>query len=50
MWASLAAQGIGMGAYDRWLAATCLARNHSIATTNLREFARVPGLSVEHWV
>jgi len=50
MWANLAARGIGMAAHDRWLAATCLARNHSIATANLREFTRVPGLSIEHWV
>jgi tRNA(fMet)-specific endonuclease VapC len=49
VWADLAARGELIGPHDLWLAATCLAHGHSIATANVREFERVPGLRVERW-
>lgn len=49
VWADLAATGRGIGAHDLWLAATCLAHGLTLATGNLREFGRVPGLEVELW-
>lgn len=49
LWADLARQGKMIGVHDSWLAATCLAHGLRLATTNLREFARVPGLDVEKW-
>jgi predicted nucleic acid-binding protein len=42
-------QGVVIGPHDLWLAATCLAHGLSIATLNLGEFRRVPGLIVEDW-
>lgn len=49
LWADLASAGSLIGPHDLWLAAACLAHGLSIATANRREFARVPGLSVEDW-
>jgi predicted nucleic acid-binding protein len=49
LWADLARAGTPVGAHDLWLAATCQAHGLSIATTNVREFRRVPGLVVEDW-
>lgn len=50
IWAGLAASGTMIGPHDLWLAATCLAHGLTLATANLREFAKVPGLSIEAWV
>jgi tRNA(fMet)-specific endonuclease VapC len=47
--ADLVRGGTMIGLHDSWLAATCLAHGLRIATTNLREFKRVPGLDVEEW-
>ena len=49
LWADLARQGKMIGVHDSWLAATCLAHGLRLATSNLREFNRVPGLDVEKW-
>lgn len=49
LWAELAQRGGLVGAPDLWLAATCVGRGLSLATGNLREFGRVPGLVVEDW-
>lgn len=47
--AALAAGGQLIGPHDLWIAAQALAAGHSVATANVREFARVPGLVVEDW-
>jgi tRNA(fMet)-specific endonuclease VapC len=47
--ADLSSRGIVIAPHDLWIAATCLAYNHSVATANVRDFNRVPALSVEHW-
>lgn len=49
LWAELAQRGELVGAHDLWIAATCVGRGLSLATGNLREFGRVPGLVVEDW-
>ncbi len=49
LWAELAAQGEIIGAHDLWLAATAVGRGLALATANVREFRRVPGLVVEDW-
>jgi tRNA(fMet)-specific endonuclease VapC len=49
LWAGLMAEGRIIGPHDLWLAATCLAHGLTMVTTNVREFARVPGLDVESW-
>ena len=48
-WAALAARGQIIGPHDLWLAATCLTHGLTMATHNVREFERVPGLTVESW-
>ncbi len=49
LWAALARQGKMIGVHDSWLAATCIAHGLRLATSNLREFKRVPGLDLEQW-
>lgn len=49
LWADLASRGEMIGLHDSWLAATCLAHGLRMATGNLRDFERVPGLEVEKW-
>jgi tRNA(fMet)-specific endonuclease VapC len=49
LWADLAAAGRLIGAHDLWLAATAVAHDLTLATLNVREFRRVPGLAVEDW-
>ena len=49
LWAELASTGSMIGPHDLWLAATCIAHGLILVTGNLREFRRVPGLSVEAW-
>ncbi len=49
VWADLESRGIMIGLHDSWLAATCIANGHSLVTSNLRDFKKVPGLRVESW-
>lgn len=49
LWADLASRGALIGPHDLWLGAVCLAHGLAIATANVREFERVPGLVVENW-
>src|SRR2546423_1449813 len=46
MWAQLEATGSMIGAHDLWIGATAVAHGMALATTNQREFERVPGLTV----
>ena len=47
--ADLAARGTPIGPYDVLIAGQALARNLTLVTRNIREFARVPGLRLENW-
>jgi len=49
LWAELTRQGRMIGAHDLWIAAAAVAHGLVLATANVREFERVPGLSVEDW-
>lgn len=49
IWAHLAMKGNMIGMNDAWLAATCLANDLAIATSNVREFERVPDLRIAAW-
>ena len=42
-------QGTPIGNSDRMIAATAIAHDASVVTSNVHEFARVPGLIVEDW-
>ncbi|HEY0781425.1 MAG TPA: PIN domain-containing protein, partial [Thermoanaerobaculia bacterium] len=44
IWADLAAAGTLIGANDLWLAATAIEHGLALATGNVHEFERVPGL------
>lgn len=46
----LAAAGTPIGPYDLLIAATALEHNATLVTNNVREFARVPDLSIENWL
>jgi tRNA(fMet)-specific endonuclease VapC len=46
LWAQLSARGELIGAHDLWIGATALAHGLAIATGNLDDFQRVPGLRV----
>jgi tRNA(fMet)-specific endonuclease VapC len=48
--ASPAIKGAPIGAYDLLIAATAIENGATLVTNNVSEFARVPGLTVEHWV
>lgn len=50
LWAELASAGRLIGPHDLWLAAACLSNGLSMVTANVREFERVPGLTVENWL
>ena len=47
--AELARLGTPIGPYDTLIAGQALARNLTVATNNISEFGRVPGLRVEDW-
>ncbi len=47
--AELELRGTPIGAYDVLIAAHALALNLTLVTNNQREFARVPGLTIENW-
>lgn len=49
LWSELESRGIMIGLHDSWLAATCLAQDLTLATSNRREFDKVPGLKIETW-
>ena len=49
IWAELRQAGTMIGPHDLWLAATCVAHGLTMVTGNVREFERVPGLTVEVW-
>ena len=48
--AHLRSAGTPIGSYDLLIAAQALARNLTLVTNNIREFHRVPGLTLEDWL
>jgi tRNA(fMet)-specific endonuclease VapC len=47
--ATLEAQGLPIGAVDTLIAAQAVRYNLTLATNNVREFARIPNLAIEDW-
>ena len=45
----LESTGQGIGPNDTWIAAHGLASGRTVVTNNVKEFGRVPGLSIEDW-
>jgi tRNA(fMet)-specific endonuclease VapC len=50
LWAELSARGLMIGPHDLWIAASAVSGGLALATTNVREFRRVPGLIVDEWM
>ena len=46
LWALLQATGQMINAHDIIIAASCLAYNHDVATLNLKDFVRIPQLTL----
>lgn len=46
VWAALARRGEMIGAHDLWIAATALTHGLRVATRNVADFSRVPGVRV----
>jgi tRNA(fMet)-specific endonuclease VapC len=46
IWAELAERGEVIGAHDLWIAATGVAHDLAVATRNVADYQRVPGLRV----
>lgn len=46
IWARLEQDGEVIGAHDMWIAATAISNGMEVATANVVEFERVPGLGV----
>ena len=49
LWADSESKGIPLGPHDRWIAASCIAYGHTLATGNVEEFKKVPGLTIDKW-
>ena len=49
IWANLAKRGISVGAHDLIIASTCISIGFSVMTTDMRDFSRIEGLSVERY-
>ncbi len=49
IWADLASRGQMIGAHDLLIAATALFHQHTVVTSNAREFDRVEGLDMIVW-
>jgi predicted nucleic acid-binding protein len=49
LWADLEEKGTPIGPHDSWIAAACISHGHVLATHNIEEFKRIPGLTVEKW-
>ncbi len=47
--ASLAAEGVSIGAHDLIIAATAIARGLDVVTRDERSFPRIPGVSLIRW-
>jgi len=48
IWASLAQKNLTVGAHDLIIAATAISLNHTVVTSNLRDYKRIDGLKVEY--
>jgi tRNA(fMet)-specific endonuclease VapC len=46
IWADLERAGTPVPTHDLWIAATALSHGMAVATANVRDFERVPGLTV----
>ncbi len=46
VWAGLSRRGSTIGAHDLWIGATALASGYGVATVDVADYSRIPGLRV----
>lgn len=49
IWAKLAKRGINVGAHDLIIASTCISIGFSVLTSDIRDYRRIEGLTVEEY-
>jgi len=49
IWANLAQKGIVIGAHDLMIASTCISLGFSVLTSNIRDYEKIEGLTVERF-
>jgi tRNA(fMet)-specific endonuclease VapC len=49
IWAHLAKRGESVGAHDLIIASTCISLGLSVVTTDMRDFSKIDGLTVEKY-
>ena len=49
LWAEAEMKGRPIGPHDAWLAAACITHDLVLATANVKDFKKIPGLEIEHW-
>ena len=47
IWAAVARKGWTVGAHDLIIAATALSLDYTVATVNIRDFEKIPGVKME---
>ena len=47
IWAAVARKGWTVGAHDLIIAATAISLDYTIATSNIRDFEKIPGVKME---
>ena len=47
IWAAIARKGWTVGAHDLIIAATAISLDYTVATVNIRDFERIPGVKME---
>ena len=50
VWANLAKKGIIIGAHDLMIASTCISLGFSVITSDLRDYGKIEGLTVEKYL
>jgi predicted nucleic acid-binding protein len=47
IWAAVAGKGWTVGAHDLIIAATAISLDYTVATVNIRDFEKIPGVKIE---
>ena len=47
IWAAVARKGWTVGAHDLIIAATAISLDYTVATVNIRDFEKIPGVKIE---
>jgi tRNA(fMet)-specific endonuclease VapC len=47
IWANLARKGVTIGSHDLMIGATCISLGFSIITLDVRDFEKIPGITIE---